>query len=138
MDISKVTVWHATIDDQPGGLPAKLKALADAGADLGFVIARRSADQPGKGVVFVTPIAGGASEQAAKANGFEVSDSLHGLRLEGADQPGLGATLTAAIADAGINLRGLSAAALGGRCIVHLAFDSDADADKAANVLKKM
>jgi hypothetical protein len=138
MDISKVTVWHATIDDKPGGLAAKLDALARAGANLGFVIARRSPDRPGHGVVFVTPLEGGAQEGAAKASGFEVSESLHGLRIEGDDAPGLGAKLTAALAGAGINLRGLSAAAFGSKFIMHLAFDSDSDAAKAVSTLGAM
>jgi hypothetical protein len=45
--------------------------------------------------------------------------------------------MTRAIADAGINLRGLSAAALGRRSISYLAFDNDADADNAVRVLRK-
>jgi hypothetical protein len=45
--------------------------------------------------------------------------------------------MTKAIADAGINLRGLSAAALGRRSVSYLAFDSAADADNAVSVLRK-
>jgi hypothetical protein len=45
--------------------------------------------------------------------------------------------MTGAIADAGINLRGISAAALGRRAITYFAFDSAADADAAIKVLKK-
>jgi hypothetical protein len=45
--------------------------------------------------------------------------------------------MTAALADANINLRGLSAAALGRRAVTYLAFDNAADADQAIRVLKK-
>jgi hypothetical protein len=45
--------------------------------------------------------------------------------------------MTRTLADAGINLRGLSAAALGRRAVTYLAFDSGADADTAIRVLKK-
>jgi hypothetical protein len=44
--------------------------------------------------------------------------------------------MTGAIAEAGINLRGLSAAALGGRFAAYLAFDSSEDAEKAAKALR--
>ena len=50
------------------------------------------------------------------------------MRIEGPDKPGLGAQLTCALAKAGINLRGLSAAAIGKRCVVYLALDTAADA----------
>ena len=38
---------------------------------------------------------------------------------------------------AGINLRGLSAAAIGRRSVSYLAFDSAADADNAVSILRK-
>jgi hypothetical protein len=129
-------VWAASIDDRPGGLAEKLVALAEAGAQLEFVIARRAPDKPGTGVVFLTPLKGAAQTRAAKKAGFGRTESLHSLRVEGPDKPGLGAKMTQALAGAGINLRGLSAAAIGKRCVVHLAFDSAADANKAARLLK--
>jgi len=46
--------------------------------------------------------------------------------------------MTRALVDAGINLRGLSAAALGRRAVTYLAFDSATDADTASRVLKKV
>jgi predicted amino acid-binding ACT domain protein len=57
------------------------------------------------------------------------------LRVEGIDRPGLGAKITGAIADAGINLRGLSAAVLS-RFVDYMAFDSAEDAEKAAKAIK--
>jgi predicted amino acid-binding ACT domain protein len=57
-------------------------------------------------------------------------------RVEGTDRPGLGAKMTGAIADAGINLRGLSAATLGSRFAAYMAFDSPEDAEKAARAIK--
>jgi predicted amino acid-binding ACT domain protein len=58
------------------------------------------------------------------------------LRVEGIDGPGLGAKMTGAIADASVNLRGLSAAVLGTRFVAYMEFDSAEDADKAANAIK--
>jgi len=74
----------------------------------------------------------------AKEAGFEKSTSMHGLRVTAADQPGLGEQITREIADAGINLRGVSAAAIGSQAVFHLAFDSAQDAEKAMNQLKKI
>jgi hypothetical protein len=50
----------------------------------------------------------------------------------------MGAKLTEALAKAGVNLRGLSAAAIGKRHVTHLALDTVKDAAKAAAVLKKL
>jgi hypothetical protein len=137
LNIRQVKVWSATIEDRPGGLAAKLDALAKAGANLEFVIARRAPEQPGTGVVFVTPLEGEAVVKAAQGAGFHVSDSLHSVRLEGPDEPGLGARITAALAQAGINLRGLSAAAVGNRMVCYLALDTSTEASKAVEGLKR-
>lgn len=135
--ISKVDVWAGTIPDRPGGLAAKLEALSEAGADLEFVIARRCPDKPGTAVVFLAPLQGAPQIRAAKKAGLSRATSLRSLRLEGPDKPGLGTRITRLLADARVNLRGISAAALGRRSVVYFAFDSSADASKAARVLSK-
>ncbi len=137
LSVRQVKVWSASIDDRPGGLAGKLDVLAKAGVNLEFVIARRSPEQAGKGVVFVTPIEGDAAVKAAQNAGFSVSNNLHSVRIEGSDEPGLGAKITIALAQAGINLRGLSAAAIGNRMICHLALDTSTDAAKAVEGLKR-
>ena len=136
--VSKTDVWVAAMDDRPGGLAELLEVLADAGANLEFIISRRAPEKPGKGVVFVTPIKGVRQVKAAQAAGFKKTGSLHSLRIEGADQPGLGAKMTTLLARAGINLRGLSAAAFGRRFVCHLALDTAAAAAKAVKVLKSI
>ncbi len=134
--VERVDVWAATIKDQPGGLAEKLAPLAEAGADLEFAVARRAPDQPGTGVVYVTPLRGDAQIGAGAKAGFAVADSLHSVRVEGDNRPGIGAELTSAVADAGINLRGLSAAVLKERFVMHLALDNAEDADKAMGLLQ--
>ena len=136
LEVTQVEVWAASIEDKPGGLADKLDALSAAGVNLEFVVARRAPEKPGTGVVFVTPIEDDAQIKAARAAGFSQTESLHSVRAAGPDAPGLGASITKALADAGINLRGLSAAALGGQCVVHLALDTEADAAKATAILK--
>jgi len=133
MHVSRVQVWAAAIEDRPGGTSEKLRALAEAGANLEFAIARRTPEKGG-GVLFVAPVEGDAVG-AAQAAGFSVAEGLHNLRVEGPDAPGLGSRLTGALAEAGINLRGVSAAAIDGKMVCYLAFDADADAAKAEDVL---
>ena len=138
LDISRTDVWAATIDDRPGAVAEKLEALAAAGANLAFLIARRAPEQRGSGVLFVTPIKGAKQVKAAEAAGFQRTESLHSVCVEGPDKAGTIARLTKAVAAAGINLRGVSSAAIGKRFVSYLALDNDTDAAKAISVLKKL
>ncbi|MFB3890915.1 MAG: amino acid-binding protein [Phycisphaerae bacterium] len=138
LKISKADTWVAGIKDEPGGLAGKLEVLKAGGANLEFVVARRSPDKPGTGVVFVTPIRGAKQVRAAKKAGFARSSSLHTVRIQGPDKRGMGACLTGALAEAGINLRGLSAGVVGKQFIMHLAFDTAGAAAKAVRVLKAL
>jgi len=135
-DVRRDEVWAATINDQPGGLSEKLALLAEAGADLEFVIARRKPDNPGKGVVFVTPLSGYAQATAAERAGFSIVQHFHSVRVEGDNESGAGAEITQKLADAGVNLRGLSAGVIGPRFVLHLALDSEDDAEKAISLLR--
>ncbi len=136
--ISKVNVWVGTIKDRPGGLADKLNAVRRAKANLDFVIARRAPDKPGKGVVFLAPLKKAAQTRAAKKAGLKKADGMYSLRLVGPDRPGLGAKITRALAEAGINMRGLSAASLNRRSVVYFSFDSRSDATQATRILKKI
>lgn len=140
VEIAKVDVFAGEIEDRPGGLAETLQALAEAGADLEFVIARRQHsehERGGKGLVFVAPLKGAKQTKAARAAGLSRSASLNSLRLVGPNKAGMGARISRVIADAGINMRGLSAAAIGNKAVVYFAFDSDADMKKAMKALKK-
>ena len=137
LTVQSVDVWAAEIRDEPGGLSNKLAALAAAGADLDFIVARRCPDKPGAGVVFVTPLRGDAEVAAATDVGFAVTQSLHSVRIEGDNQAGIGARLTDKLGQAGISLRGLSAAVTGVRFIMYFALDSAADAAKAIQILQE-
>lgn len=136
--VKKVEVWAGEIADRPGGLAEKLASLSNAGASFEFLISRRAPDKPGTGVVFLTPIKGAKQKRAAQEAGLGTTDNLHSLRVEGPDRPGLGSKMTQALADAGINLRGVSGAALGRRAVSYFAFDSAGDADAAIRILKKV
>ena len=134
--VNKVEMWTGEIDDRVGGLAEKLEALADAGADLEVVVARRQPHRPGKGVVFVGPLTGAKVQKAAEAAGLTKARDLVALRVEGPNKPGECSRLARRLADAGLNLRGLTATVLGNKFALSLGFDSDADATKAAGVLR--
>lgn len=131
-------VWVASLEDHPGTLGDAMSALADCGVNLEFVLARRAPDKPGKSVVFAAPIKGTKQCAAAKKAGFRKSKSIKALRIDGPDKPGFGATVTTALGEAGINLRGLSAVSIGKKCVVNFAVDTPADSTKALRVIKKV
>ena len=134
--VERAKVWAASITDEPGGLAKTLAGLRDAGVDLEFVLARRAPDKPGTGVVFVTPLRGDAEIAAAAELGFNETESVHSVRVEGDNRAGRGAELTDKLASAGINLRGLSAAVIGTRFVLYIGLDSEAEADQAMKVLE--
>ncbi|RWA53173.1 amino acid-binding protein [Cupriavidus sp. UYMSc13B] len=133
--VEQVDVWGASIPDKPGGLAGALAALRDVGADLQLIIARRSPDKPGEGVVFVTPLQGDHEIRAAAMIGFTVAQRMRCVRVMGTNQAGKAADLTEKLAAAGINLRGFSAATIGKQFVAFVAVDSQSDADKATALL---
>jgi hypothetical protein len=138
MKAQRVDTWAASMKDKPGALAAKLKVLSAAGVNLEFVIARRNPEKRGTGVVFVTPIKGPKQCGVAGAAGFKKTKSLHTVRIEGTDRRGQGVRIAQALAGKGINLRGLSAAAMGKKFVCHIALDTEADATQAAKILKSL
>ena len=138
LKVSKADVWAVTIDDRPGGAAEKLETLSRAGANLEMLLARRTAEQPGKGVMFVTPLKGKKAVEAAQQAGMGKPESIHSLRIEGGDKPGLGSKIARALSDAGINFRGMSALAIGKKFVSFVALDSADDQARAIAVLKKL
>jgi len=134
--IKAVEVWAGDIRNRPGMLARVLEALSNAGASLEFIVARRVTDNTSR--IFVAPLKGKGQKQAAGDVGLVVAQNMHALCVQGPNRAGLGAELARAIADAGINLRGLSAATIGKKAILYFGFRS-ADDSKAANrALKKV
>jgi predicted amino acid-binding ACT domain protein len=135
---SRHDVWMAVIDDRAGGAADKLEALARAGADLEVVFARRTPEVPGQGVLFASPIEGAKVTRAAQEAGFKRSETIHGVRIEGSDKPGLGAKIARALAESGISFRGMNGMAMGKNFLSFVALDSAEDAAKAVKVLRKL
>ena len=137
LTVERVNVWAASIRDEVGGLSHLLSGLRDAGADLDFIIARRAAEKPGTGVVFVTPLRGDREVSAAARLGFNATSSVKAVRIEGDNKPGAAAEVTEKLAAAGTDLKGFSAAVIGARFIFYVGFDSSEDAKKAINILQQ-
>ena len=138
LKVERVDTWAASVEDKPGALAGKLTALADAGVNLEFVIARRAPETPGTGVVFVTPIKGAAACRAAAEAGFMRTESLHTVRVEGQDRKGQGADIAGALAEKGLNLRGFAGAAMKKKFVAYIAVDTQADATKASAALRRL
>lgn len=136
--VSREEVWAGEMPDQPGGLARALEALAGAGASLDCVIARRRPEDPGAGMVFVTPVKGKAAQEAARDAGLKPAAQIATLRVEGPDRPGLGSRLTRAIADAGVNVRGVSAMVIGNRFVAYVGLDSPDDLARATRAVKSV
>src|SRR5262245_48055604 len=97
LKVTQLDIWSAKIEDRPGGAAAILEPLAKAKVDLQFVLARRTPEDPGKGVIILSPIKGANAEAAAKAAGLSRMSNVVGLSIEGDDAPGLGHRIMKAI-----------------------------------------
>lgn len=127
----RMDVWVAPLENQPGGLAKVLRTIAEAGANLDCVVARREGMGMDKGVVFATPLEGATLVEKAVGVGFRRAEHIHTLRIEGDDRPGLGADLSQAIAEVGVNMHGFTAAAAGHRFVGYASFDTRADLERA-------
>ena len=138
LKVQRVDTWAAALEDKPGSLATILGELSKAGINLQSLVARRAPDKPGTGVVFVAPIQGAAASRAARKAGFRKTNRLHTVQVQGPDKPGEGYRITRAIADKGLNLRGVSAASIGKQSAYYIALDTAAQAAKAARILRAL
>lgn len=133
--LAQVEVWAADIVNKTGMLARLLEALTNAGAQLEFLISRRIDDTTFR--TFLSPIAGARQRQAARDVGLSVAN-MSVLRIAGPDRQGLGAEITRAVADKGINVRGATAAAVAGKFVLYLGFGSDPELKDAARVIRAL
>ena len=133
--MDRVNLWSAEVPDQAGGAASKLAFLAQAGANLEYVFTKRLPDKPGCGVLYVAPVTGPVQVRAAKSAGLSEASYPVIRRIEGDNEAGLAHRLTQQWAIAGISFQGLMMAVLGNKFVGYAAFDSVADANKAAQIL---
>lgn len=134
----RVHVWGAEVADEPGGVAAKLAALAEIGANLEYVYTQRLAEKPGFGMLYVAPINWPEHERAAREVGFHETHDPIVFRVEGDNHAGLAFRLTQEWAKAGINLHGTTLSVLGERFVGYVTFDSIQDGNQAATILAEL
>ena len=134
--IGKVDIWAADILNRAGMLARVLEALTNAGAQLEFLVARRLNENTSR--VFLAPIKGAKQQRAAAEAGLARAAGMHSVRIEGPDRAGLGAEITRAVADQGINLRGASVAAIGRKAVFYLAVAKEEERKEAMRIVRKL
>lgn len=134
--VRKITVFRAEVDNRAGALAELLEALKAAKGSLDVVMGYRVPGQHERAVIEVWPVSGKKLSQAAESVGLKPSETPTLLVL-GDDRPGLGRAMARALADAGINLVFLVAQVVGRRYSAVFGFESAADAERAAGLLKK-
>jgi len=102
MTVKNVQLWILHGTDRKGLLADTLEPLAAAGANLRVVMGYRYPAELDRAAVEVFPIEP-AAEAAARKAGFQPSDTPC-LLVEGDDRKGLGAEISRALANAGINM----------------------------------
>lgn len=133
--LDRIHIWSGEIQDEAGGMVTKLAPLAQAGANLEYILTRRLVSKPGAGILYVAPVTGPTQVRAARSVGLSESHDTVVLRVEGDNQAGLAHRLTQQWALAGINLQGLTMSVLGDKFVGYAAFDTVEDANKAAQIL---
>ncbi|MGH9366875.1 MAG: hypothetical protein ACRD3M_04285 [Thermoanaerobaculia bacterium] len=135
--VKSITLWRRDVPNQPGMLAAALEPLARTGASLQVVMGYRYPGDESRGAIELYPVSGKKAAAAAQAAGLTAS-SIPTLVAAGDDAPGLGHAMTKALADAGINLTFFVAQVLGRKWTAILGFENDADAKKAAGLIRKV
>jgi hypothetical protein len=136
ISVKSITLWRREIEDRPGALAESLAPLADGGVNVQILMAYRIPGGAGRGAVELFPVTGRRATAAAERGGFSAS-SIPALLVDGDDSPGLGARLSRAIADTGINLDFVVAQVIARRYSAVFGFGDDESARRAVPVIKK-
>ena len=133
LTLKEITLWRRHMDNTPGALAQVLEPFT--GSDLNVVMAYRVPGKETQAVVELYPITGKRATARAKASGLVPAD-IPALLVQGTNRAGLGFDTTTAFAEAGINLAFLVTQVIGTRFASVYGFDSDADRQKAMQILK--
>src|ERR671934_1330446 len=136
MTVKNVQLWILHGADRKGLLADALEPLAAAGANLRVVMGYRYPAELDRAAVEVFPI-DPAAEAAARKAGFQPSETPC-LLVEGDDRKGLGAEISRALANAGINMGFLVAETIGKRFSAAIGLASGQDAAAAAKAIESI
>jgi hypothetical protein len=134
--VKPITLWRREIENRPGALAAALAPLARAGADLQVLMAYRQPGAEDRAVLELYPVSGRKAQAAAGSAGLAAS-AIPTLLVEGDNKAGTGEAIARSIADAGININFLVALVYGRKYSSVFGFETEADAKKAAALIRK-
>ena len=131
-----IVLWRTEVTNRPGALADVLEPLRDARADLQILMGY---SYPGesRAAIELSPVSGKevvAAARKAKLKKFPVPTVL----VEGDNRAGLGYSISQALGDAGINLGFLIVQVVGRKYSAVFGFESEADARRAAALIKKV
>lgn len=86
-------IWSTEIEDKAGGLARTLRVIADFGANLNYVAAHRLAEKPGKGILLISSSDSRLELDHVTDVGLRRVPDRAMLKIEGHDEPALGAKL---------------------------------------------
>lgn len=133
--VKKAILWRREVDNSPGMLANILQPLSEAG-DLQVVMAYRYPGAENKAAIELYPVSGRKSAAAAQTAGFAPS-SIPTLLVEGDNRSGLGHSIAKAIGDSGINITFVMAQVVSRRYLAVFGLGNEADASKAATLIKR-
>jgi hypothetical protein len=134
--VKRMTLWRRDLENRPGALATVLDPVARAGADLQVAMGYRIPGQEHRAVIELAPVEGRKAAAAAEQAGLRPSE-IPTLVVQGDNRVGLGYELAQEMGDAGINMAFLVALVVGRRYSGVFGFDSDEDAKRAADIIKK-
>ena len=134
--VKRISVWRKEAENKTGLLAETLEPLAKAGADLGVVMGYRLPGNEVKAAIEIYPVSGKKMTVAATGTGLAAS-AIPTLLVEGDNKPGLAHKVAQTIAEAGADLSFFVAQAIGKKYSAVIGFANDADAKRAATLIKK-
>jgi hypothetical protein len=135
--VKSISLWRKEAENKTGLLAQTLEPLAKAGADLGVVMGYRLPGNEAKAAIEIYPVSGKKVTAAATGTGLAAS-AIPTLLVEGDNKPGLAHKITQTIAESGADLSFFVAQAIGRRYSAVIGFANDADAKRAATLIKKV
>lgn len=134
--VKNITLWRRELENRPGALATVLDPVANAGADLQVAMGYRIPGQESRAVVELAPVEGRKATGAAEQAGLRPSD-IPTLVVQGDNRKGLGRDLADEMGHAGINMAFLVALVVGRRYSGVFGFETQEDAKKAADIIKR-
>jgi hypothetical protein len=134
--VKSIQLWRRDVANRSGALADMLEPLARTGVSLQVVMGFRYPGDESRAAIELYPISGKKAAAAAQSAGLAAS-SIPTLLVEGDDAPGIGHAISRAIAGNRINMAFMMAQVIGRKYSAVLGFETEADARKAAALVRK-